>query len=662
MLLGQDATVTPPAPGDPASFTITLKVDGASAGAEIGLSFYGKLSTASGFDQTLTGAPTGLLHTVSPQPLSSLKRTAGGVQLITTVVEGDTAAPSGSTTVNVSDRSNCVPGTEACSGVYPVVVELFDADGSVVSHFTTYLTYAETKSASPLVFAWVVPMGSETQIRTTGSLEDAIPALSAGRVEDLAALTQELAANPGVQVSVAASPSAIEWLEHSSSPAARNALSRLHALAADGPHRLIAQPYVPINLSQLAAAGIPTEVEGQITRAEAVMDLFAPGLAPAEEPSWQTWVATGPIGPAIAAGMREVGAAARSTTDSLVLPDTDLPSATEEAHATWSQPFTLAVGHGQGIRAAVSNSALSSFFTAQPADPVLAANQLLADLACIQSELPNPPSTRGVIAVAPPSWDPDPRFVDALVAGLADNPVVSTATLSGFFAEVKSGVNDAASTRHLADGSGPAAISTAEAAEIVAARKKIDGFDEAVQGQPAVENKLEELLLTAESDQLSPAAQHAGLAVFGRQLTGELGEIQVVKNTVTLTARTASIPITIVSSAGFALRATLTLSSPKLQFPDGAARNVLIDHPTNSTQIEVRARTSGDLPLSFSLTSRDGELVIARGRFTVRSTATSIVGIVLTLVAAVVLIGWWVRTWARGRRERRARVRRGAPA
>jgi hypothetical protein len=135
----------------------------------------------------------------------------------------------------------------------------------------------------------------------------------------------------------------------------------------------------------------------------------------------------------------------------------------------------------------------------------------------------------------------------------------------------------------------------------------------------------------------------------------------VLASTITLTARTASLPITIVSSADYRLTATLTLSSAKLQFPEGATRTVTIDHPTNPINVEVRARTTGDLPLSFALTSpRGGGLVIATGRLTVRSTATSIWGIVLTLVAAVVLLGWWLRTWRRGRRLRQVRGVRGA--
>ncbi len=652
VLLGQDPTVTPAAPGDPASFTVTVGMTGTPPGAEIGLSFYSKLHTPSAFEQTLSAPPSDLLDMVAPQPIAALRRVDGGVQLTTTVVVGNTAAPSGSATVNL----DCTPGTLLCSGVYPVVVQLFNAAGSVVSHFTTYLTYEETKSATPLVFTWVVPMGSVTQIRTTGSLGEAIPPLNASRAKHLEALGEELATNPGVQVSVAPSPATLERLEHSSAPDAPDALGALHwlqKLAAQSPHRLVAQPYVPINLSQIAAAGISTEIKGQKTRANAIVTLA--GLTSAEVP-WQTWVATGQVGPAIGGGMHDVGAT------TLVLPDTDLPPATEEAHATWSQPFSLSLGHGQSVTAAVSNSMLSTYFTSQPNDPVLAANQLLADLAFIQSELPGVSNTRGVIAVPPPSWDPNPHFVEALVAGLSNNPVIATATLSGFFATVQAGVNDAASTRRLPTGTGGSTISSSEAASFVAARNQITGFDAAAQGQPAVVNQLEDLLLTSESDQLSPQRQRAGLAVFEQHLANELGDIQVVKSTVTLTARTATIPITIVSTAAFPVRATLTLSSPKLQFPNGRSRNVLIDHPTNSTQIEVRARTSGDLPLSFTLTSPNDGLVIERGSFTVRSTATSIVGIVLTLAAAVVLIGWWTRTWARGRRVRRARARRGAPA
>ena len=73
--------------------------------------------------------------------------------------------------------------------------------------------------------------------------------------------------------------------------------------------------------------------------------------------------------------------------------------------------------------------------------------------------------------------------------------------------------------------------------------------------------------------------------------------------------------------------------------------------------MEVQARTSGDLPLEVTLTAPKTDvgavpLVIAHGQLTVRSTATSVVGVILTLLAIAVLLAWWVRTWRRGRAAR----------
>ena len=94
------------------------------------------------------------------------------------------------------------------------------------------------------------------------------------------------------------------------------------------------------------------------------------------------------------------------------------------------------------------------------------------------------------------------------------------------------------------------------------------------------------------------------------------------------------------------------MSSDKLLFPAGNTRVVTLDHATNELRLPVSARTSGDLPMQVTITAPSGGLVIARARITIRSTATSIVGIVLTVAAALVLLGWWAQTWRRGRRQR----------
>lgn len=660
-LLSQTPSVTPAVPGDPAPFTIQVEVNGSvPTGAELGLTFYQKLGTRSAFEQTLSNAPIGVLQALTPTPVSGMKAGRGGGLESTTTVVPDTAEPSDSGAIDLSARHACTVGSGRCSGVYPVVVQLLGSNGSVIAHLTTYLIYAEERSTNPLVFSWVVPFGAPIHIRTRSGLSDPLAPLSATRTKDLSFLGHSLVLNDEVKVSIAASPATVQQLATSASADARAALGAIGVLASGGPatHELIAQPYVPVNLASLASAGVGAEIQGQMQGGQRIMQQLFGGLPIADQPSKTTWVSTGPVNPAIIAGLDIAKA-----TD-LVLPEADLEPATELDDATWSQPFTLQAGRGQVAKAAAIDAQLSSYFTADPRDPVLAANQLLADLAQIHFELPGAGDpTRGVIAVPPSDWDPDPAFVNALLAGLNGNPIVTTATLTQYFnGLVPVGGNQAATMRRLAAVGTVQQFTKGQAIAIVAARNDIDGFTKAVQGGAAMVAELEELLLDSESSDLKPVAQRAGVSTFQRHLAAELSGIQVLTSTVTLTARTASIPITIVSSADYHLRAKLTLSSAKLEFPAGSTRRVSIDHPTNTTQVEVKALTSGDLPLAFTLTSPDGALVIAQGRLTVRSTATSIVGIVLTLVAALVLLAWWARTWRKSRRLRRARPTRGAPA
>ena len=72
-----------------------------------------------------------------------------------------------------------------------------------------------------------------------------------------------------------------------------------------------------------------------------------------------------------------------------------------------------------------------------------------------------------------------------------------------------------------------------------------------------------------------------------------------------------------------------------------------------TARFSVKARTSGDTGLNIVVVSPDGTLPIANTLLTVRSTAASGVGIVLSAGAALFLVVWWGRDFRRGRRARR---------
>jgi hypothetical protein len=522
----------------------------------------------------------------------------------------------------------------------------------VLAHFTTYLTYAQDND-DPLQFAWVVPFAAPVRLSATASpLLSAILPPTGTTLSDLAQLANLMRQYAQVPVTIEAAPETLQLL--SGSAIGRGAVNTLSALSlTESVHQFLPQPYVPINLNAFSAAGVTGEIQAQMATGAGATPL-ALKTEPALGQGGSTWVATGAVGTALGQGLRLAGAS------HVVLPDTDLTTGSDSNHATWSQPFELPLAKGGTVLAAASDTELSAHFGADPSDPVLAANQLLADLAVIHLvEEPFPADPRGVIAVPPLGWVPNPAFVSALLKGLNGNPVVQATTLDGFFAHVPKGGNDSSITRRLStSGPGPS-LSAAQATAIVHARNRVSAFAGSVPRQANVRAQIDELLLASESNLLGTATRKDALGDFERELSGQLSLVQVASRTITITARNASIPITITSAAPYSLHGTLSLSSGKLEFPRGHTRVVSIDHPTNSTRVDVLARTSGDLPLELTLTSPNGVLVIARGRLTVRSTATSVVGVALTALAVLVLAAWWVRTWRRSRREHRGRPARG---
>jgi hypothetical protein len=301
---------------------------------------------------------------------------------------------------------------------------------------------------------------------------------------------------------------------------------------------------------------------------------------------------------------------------------------------------------------------------------VLGAEQMLADLAFIQSEQPGAlADTRGVIAVAPRSSVTGASFasfLDTLLAGLQGNPDVRAVTLDQFFAQVPVGGNGAPASRQAASTTGGSTISAAEATLISRARQRNDAFHSALPSGTPVLQSLDDLLLAAESDDIRSENRAQAVGTYEHALDAQLSQIELAtERTITLTSRTGRIPITFLSSAPYPLVADVTLSSDKFEFPQGASfPHFTIAHSTNPLLVQVQARTSGDLPLTVTLTAPQTDpgappLVIAHGELTVRSTATSLVGILLTLLAIAVLVAWWVRTWRRGRRHA---VRSGPPS
>ena len=633
-LASQTPWVTPDAPWFNVAFAVGAVAAPASA-LHVSLTFYSRLDDASQLQQSIAGTP----------PTATLLRLGGiGVgagaggglaasACVTVLPDAGATAPAagpgacaaGSPTLTL----DCTPLTGRCGDVYPVEVSLLRQGSSVpLARFTTFLTYQEPSA-----------IGDGGKLRVGVVL----PVTAGGAT----AMAGALAEHRDVPTTLAVSPLAVSTLQQLRPRAGVHALDQLAALENA---EVLDQSYVPVNLAALSEAGLAGEIGAQTSRGDDV--LRAAGLKPTSGP-WVDTASSFSQGDAgnLASGLQVAGSS------QLVLNDSDL-AAGGLSNYTFAQPFTLDLGHGSSVQAAAADSALSARFTAQPTDPTLGAEQLLAALSFVHFENAFLAQPRGVVVSPPANWRPSGAFVDTLLAGLNGNPALSAVTLAQLFTQVPVGGNREPSIRHLQAGPAGHGITRNAADRIALDRQQFGswccGPSAAVSGRPPDVTTLGDTLLTTEARGLSPSGRSAALNTYGRAFESGTGGVTLAtERTVTFTAQRAPIPITVLSDVPYPVRVVVTLTSDKFSFPDGNTRTLLLDRPTTSVRVAAQARTSGDrLPIDVTLHTPDGQLLLARTVLTVQSTAISFVGVALTVAAGAVLLAWWVRTWRRSRRLR----------
>ena len=450
-----------------------------------------------------------------------------------------------------------------------------------------------------------------------------------------------------VPITVDASPLTVQLLGQSGHASSVAGL----ADAASDPsvHQFLSAPFAPVSAAGLVDSGLGSELTMQVSRGAAVLGTgvthSAATVGLSDLGAWVTNDAldSGSIGQLATLGYSQV-----------VLPSASVT--TPPADGSTTEPFSLSTAHGHQVTAITSNADLSARFAGSAGTPVLAAHQLLAELAQIYYEKPNDSTPRMVVAVAPNGWKDNPTFVAALLSGLVDNPIIEPVTTKTLFATF----GPAAACRDGCRLQSTASGAALPVAAIRAQRQRITGFASAVRGAQArlISVELGDLVLASQSEDLRPAQQDALLRNTGAALNAQLSQLQVAGDrTVTLTSQQGTLPVTIVSSTTYPVTGTLTLTSDKLLFPNGTTewtQPVSLVLPNNVVDVKVRARASGVFKVDVSLRSPSGGLELSNGEVEVRSTATSVVGIVLSVGALTVLVVWWFRTSRKRRALRKA--------
>ena len=607
-------------------FRVGLHVDGVKdpSAVELVLNTYARLTSRSAFGQTLQDRPVGALLDVTSTPLNDLN-----------------VDPSGNFTDTLSFQDPALPREPGRllltqDGVYPLRVELREkGGGAVLSRFTTHIPYLPANRTGPkLDLSWIVPVHAPPTIRPDGTRK-----LTTTR--DLQTLSQALEAT-SVPLVIAPTPETVQALSTSSDSAAAAALTSLRRAAAR--RQVVTASYVPTNLPQLIAGGLASEADQEVQRGnERLTQLLK---VPVDN---TTWVSEEPLDDASISRLRDLGVTQVALSETSLTP--------LQSRLTLARPYLVDARQGRRQQAVSVDDGLAAHFR-NDGNQVLQAHQFLADLAVLYFDQPGG-QQRGVVAFTPRGWRPDRAFLDTAMAGLTDNPVVEPVTLASFFNNVDKlrGTNGAPLVRRLVGA--PRNFSLPIAATR-STRQRLSTFQSIVDDDNPARTLLDEQLLTASSDDLRSSRQRAYVSGVEHSLDRELSRIQTPGGSIRLTARGGQIPVTFRNGTGYPVHVVVTVRSDKLEFPGGGG-----SHPPNeitrkldlvrrneTARFAVQTRASGAFPLLVTLQSPDGSLVVSHTQITVRSTAASGVGLLLSAAAGLFLLIWWGRHFLHGRRAR----------
>ncbi len=634
------------------------------------------------FEQTLSGNMTDFspLSTPPVMPLTTrhMMQPNGDASIFLPVAPP--AVPGKAVKPPTNGAVLSLPCEATCTGVYPLQVSLEDLRTyTPLDSFMTYLILAPNTAASPLRFSWTLPVGSTPATTPSGA-----GAASGAAEKELEQLDSVLSANPTASVSVALFPQLTDALRQEAaagapskatqrssrrsqaeikkrSGAAKTALAAVSALGTMPNVEIEQETYTPLDLASMAGSSLGAEVSRQLAAGRQA--LGALGIDVRGRPL----ASTEPMGNRALALLTHLG-----VTHILV------PSSSVTAiPPTWDYPVWAPFK----VRGTAADVDASDYFLEQHlasgSDPVLRANQLLADLALLYF-VEQPPGNRGVTLLSPAGWHPSSQFLSTVLSGLASSPIVRSDTLSQFFGAVRPGSDEipAGMTvspllyRGLTAGHIPATDAISRYA-LGVARRRLSALAQLLPKGGGLVGRYRNLLLLGETAGLAQATRAAYFAAPTRKLAAEANGVTLPHDrTITITSLSARIPISVSSRASVPLAVDLELSSCPFHLTAQVCRGGgltfrrhvfgLLLQPGNRTiEVHVATPAAGDFSLYLQLTTPSGGFALASSRVTVRSTAISAVAVALTVAAAAFLVIWWTRSAFR--RRRRGRHAKGTP-
>jgi hypothetical protein len=607
VLVGQTPWVRP---GE--QMRLQFQVEQVPTDATVQLAFHDRLVTRGDFTDTLDGELGGTASPAQTWPLAEVGRNSEGTYELAVPIGG----PDG--TVNVSPRE-----------VYPVELLIGDAQGTILTSLVTYLVLLPESSDEypPLNVAVVMEIGGPPGLQPDGTVEPDDPTVSHINSR-IGALTQ----TTDVPLTVAPVPETLDALASWGAPGIET-LSRLRTAVAD--REVLSRPYVDLDVDSLAAASMLRQIPPEAMAGARVL------REQLHEPLEQTWL-TGPtVGDAEVDALRDLGIGR------VVVPESAIEGlADQDEGPVPVGPVELTEG---GPLAAVSDDALATRLLGD--EGTLDVQRFLAELTMIWLAKPSI-TDRAVVVRIPEAAPVEPTVLGGALAALTDGGAVRAIGMDEYFTlPPVGGVEEPLTVERTGDG--PTTDLRPLTHLLEDGHRAVSGLAATLDDQTEIQSLHRSLLISLDAD-LDMAQRRAYIDRVGAVVNSVSAGVNAPPEfTITLTARAGTIPLTIENRTNQDVSVDVLLQSHQLEFPDGAEMKVNVPPGGRRIDLKVRTRTSGAFPLHITLSSPDRSVVYDKTTFTIRSTAVSGVGLVLSVGAGAFLLLWWARHWRTARRSRR---------
>lgn len=301
-------------------------------------------------------------------------------------------------------------------------------------------------------------------------------------------------------------------------------------------------------------------------------------------------------------------------------------------------------------------------------DPELAAQWASAELARIGLADPGPGAVVVVVSALVADWDAlnldeggsprpllvpgtDPTAVRLLLESLDDRSSLEPVTVNALLATTASGglVADADQGRRRDRGFD---LYLTERASV---EERLHGYESLVGGDRAgtLTAPLRTLMAATASSYLTAGRRLELVEAVDRAIAqGAAGVEFLPRGPITVTERSADLPVTLMNHRPAAVTVALELASDTIGFFHGERSVLTLEPGRNDLLVPVEAAASGRAPIRVTVRTPDeaGAIILATGAFDVRFAGAEGIGLLILVLAGAALAAWWLQT-----RRKRAR-------